>query len=332
MNVHDRRREDVENGKKMASCELARLDLTWEELSSDVYFQAEFVALYAAPDGIDALELQNYRHASALRNIPGTALYDLETPHGYGGPIAPTLSDFSAGIDEWKARHREAGHVCEFLRFHPFFAVERLADQFDVFRPDRDTVVVDLTMSADERLKAYSQSTRRFLRKAQRAFQIRILRPDESETFQLCYEAGLRRNRAVARYYLSQEQHRRCLAAPWATTFVIEANGEAVGAAVFLHSGSLAHYHLGGLTDAGIENHGLYLLLDHAFGHFGASGQRWMHLGGGRSSDQNDPLLHFKRRFSERTIPFYAGGLIFDHAAFLQLGGGREGRLQSYRG
>jgi hypothetical protein len=310
---------------------LVRLGLTWDDVADDVYLRRDFVTLYAMPDGIDALELPDYRHLAALRPIPGTDLCDLETPYAYGGPVAPDADAFGAGIETWRTKHAAAGHVCEFLRLYPFIAVERMAERFDEFRFDRDTVVVDLGVSAEDRLKWYSQSTRRFLRKAQRAFRIRRLDPDEHAIFQHCYEAGLRRSQARPRYYFTAEQHRLCLAAPWATAFVLEAAGEAVGAALFLHSRSLAHYHLAGLTDAGIAEHGLYLLLDHAFNHFAASGQRWMHLGGGRSTAPDDTLLHFKRRFSETMIPFHTAGLIYDREAFARLGGGRDGRLQAYR-
>lgn len=313
----------------MSEQALMRLGLSWEDVADDVYFRRDFVALYAAPDRIDALELPTYRHLAALRPVPGTALEDLETPYGYGGPIAPDASAFDAGLDAW--RRRQAGRICEFLRLYPFIATERVSDRFDEFRFNRDTVVVDLRISTADRLAWYSQSTRRFLRKAQKAFRIRRLGSDEHETFRRCYEAGLQRSQATTRYYFTQEQHRQCLAAPWATAFVLEAEGEAVGAALFLSSRRLAHYHLAGLTDAGIANHGLYLLLDHAFNHFAAQGQYWMHLGGGRSTDPEDSLLQFKRRFSDATIPFHTGALIFDRPAFERLGGGQGGRLQSYR-
>jgi len=313
----------------MSEQTLMRLGLDWEDVADDVYFRRDFVALYAAPDGVDSLELPTYRHLAALRAVPGTDLQDLETPYGYGGPIAPDAKAFAAGIDAW--RGRQAGRVCEFLRLYPFIATEEVSGHFDEHRFDRDTVVVDLRIPPQERLAAYSQSTRRFLRKAQKAFQIRRLGPDEVSTFQRCYEAGLKRSQATARYYFTEEQHRQCLAAPWATAFVLEAEGEAVGAALFLSSRKLAHYHLAGLTDVGIAHNGLYLLLDHAFNHFGAAGQHWMHLGGGRSTAPDDTLLDFKRRFSDQTVPFHTGALIFDRPAFERLGGGRNGRLQSYR-
>jgi len=316
----------------MSQQALMRLGLDWEDVADDVYFRRDFVALYAEPDGVDALERPDYRHLAALRPIPGTGLRDLETPYGYGGPIAPDPAAFAVGLDAWRRRQAAAGHICEFLRLYPFIATERMAEGFDEFCFDRDTVVVDLRTSTEDRLAWYSQSTRRFLRKAEKAFQIRRLAPEEYQTFRRCYEAGLQRSQARARYYFAEEQHRQCLAAPWATAFVLEAEGEAVGAALFLSSRRLAHYHLAGLTDAGIAHHGLYLLLNHAFNYFAAQGQFWMHLGGGRSTDPEDTLMQFKRRFSDATIPFNTGALIFDRPTFERLGGGRDGRLQSYRG
>ena len=51
-----------------------------EEVMSDIYFDPQFVRLYAAPDKVDSLELPGFRHTSAVRQIPGEELEDLEIP------------------------------------------------------------------------------------------------------------------------------------------------------------------------------------------------------------------------------------------------------------
>ena len=94
--------------------------LTPTELLDDVYFRPDYVRLHARPDKIDSLIRENFRHAAAVRPIPGTRFEDLETPHGYGGTSATDTSALVEGLAEWRERQRRAGRVAEFVRLHPF--------------------------------------------------------------------------------------------------------------------------------------------------------------------------------------------------------------------
>src|SRR5262245_30247233 len=68
------------------------------EVMADVYFRPDFMALHALRDGVETLEFPGFRHAAAVRQIPGTDFEDLETPWGYGGPVALDESAFWQGL------------------------------------------------------------------------------------------------------------------------------------------------------------------------------------------------------------------------------------------
>lgn len=310
---------------------LVRLDLDWGNLAADVYFRPDFGALHARPDAIVGMERPDYRHIAAVRPVPGTSFYDLETPHGYGGPIAPTEATFSAGLADWRQQQRDQGRICEFVRVHPFFRVEGVRSEFDHLRQDRLTVTVDLARPGDNRRKNYSKTTRNIVKRALDTVTIRTLAGDEWPLFRDLYHAGLDQNTAQRHYYFDDNYYRDLLAAPWCRVYAASDRGEAVAAASFLVSGAIAHYHLSGQTPAGRDCHATYALLDHAFDRSAAEGAVYMHLGGGRGSDPADPLFQFKRKFSDLTLPFYIGGFIFDRELFSRLGGGRDNRFQSYR-
>jgi hypothetical protein len=84
---------------------------------------------------------------------------------------------------------------------------------------------------------------------------------------------------------------------------VEDANG-ASAAALFLHDGREAYYHLGGrrTTDAPLRG-AMSLALGEGIREAWRQGCRIVVLGGGRSDDPHDPLLAFKRQLATAAVP-----------------------------
>ncbi len=301
-------------------------------LCRDVYFRDDFVALHNTPHGIDGIRREGFVHVAGWRPIPGSALQDLWTPHGYGGPMATDETALRNGIAQWRTRQEKAGRVAEFIRFHLCFDPISFADLFDHVAINRPTVMVDLSQAQHHRHRNYSQSTRRFLRKAERELSVRQLSADDAGMFFNLHEAMLTRQGADPRHRLSMPYVAALLAMPWCVAWAAELKGRAVAASCFLITDSpVAHYHLGGGDQAGLDHSAQYLLFEAAFAHAAAAGCAWMHLGGGRTTAPDDHLLAFKRRFSPIEARFHVGGLIYDRAAYERLGGARGGLFLGYR-
>jgi hypothetical protein len=293
-------------------------------LMQDVYFRPDFLELHA-PKGLDTLRRSDFCHGAVEKPIAGSARCDLETPWGYGGPLALDPDALAAGLAEWRSMQQARGRVAEFIRLHPFINPVALWGRLEMLEFNRPTVIVDLQQTAAERWNFYRDSTRNCLRKAQRTLTIRRLAAAEWPLFQALYEAGLERNEAAKSYFLSDVYHRSLLAQPWCDAWVAEDREGPIAASCFLHSGTpLCHYHLAGGNERSRKHNALYLLLDEAFSYYGKSGYRWMHLGGGRSSSLDDSLLAFKSKFSRDRAHFYIGGIVLDRCAYQKLGGGHE--------
>lgn len=294
-----------------------------ETLWRDVYFREDFLQLHA-PRGLEIMARPAYQHAAAQVPIPGSDRYDLETPWGYGGPVASNPEALAAGLAEWRSLQRQKGRVAEFIRLHPFVDPVALEDHLDMLEFNRLTVIVDLKESEAARWNFFSDSTRNCIRKARRILTMRPLIAAEWPLFKELYEAGLQRNEAVEAYFLRDGYYRALLASAWCRAWVAEDKEGPVAVSCFLHSGTpFAHYHLAGGNSRSRSSNALYLLLEHAFVHYTKLGCRWFHLGGGRSTFPDDSLLAFKSKFSPQRAPFYTGGLIFDVTAYRALGGGR---------
>jgi hypothetical protein len=296
-------------------------------LMQDVYFRDDFLALHA-PRGLSSMDGSDFRHAAVEVPIPVSQRCDLETPWGYGGPLALDEPALAAGLIEWRAKQQAQGRVAEFIRLHPFINPVPLCERLDMVAFNRRTVVVDLEQPAAARWNFYSDSTRNCIRKAKRTVTVRALAAAEWPLFKNLYELGLKRNDAQASYFLSDAYFQGLLAQPWCRAWVAEDNEGPLAVSCFLRSDTpLCHYHLAGGNDRSRKANALYLLLEEAFCHYAKAGCRWLHMGGGHTVSPDDLLLAFKSKFSPERAHFYIGGMIFDPAAYEKLGGGRGGRF-----
>jgi hypothetical protein len=321
-----------ERACKLTSAALTLRGITPKEAMADVYFRPDFLELHSHPDVCDILDTGTFRHGSAVRAIPGSKLEDLETPHGYGGPSALDISSLKEGVSAWRDKQQRAGRVAEFIRLHPFLNGEALNGMVDYLEFNRKTVILDLEQSIDERWKTYSKGTRHALRHAEKNLTVRKLDADEWVIFWYLHQETLIRNAVGADLFFPSGYYKALLAKGWVKGWVAEKNNGPIAVAVFLSSTPrLCHYHLAGGTDIARETKANYLLLEHAFRHFAEQGGKWMHLGGGRSRDPEDPLYKFKSKFSKLRASFYIAGMIHDPKLYKALGGDQCSRFLGYR-
>ena len=302
-----------------------------EELAEDVYYRRDFFELHRGSGFIDCIEGPSFHAGAVVRAIEGTDLEDLETPWGYGGPIATSHEQMRQGMWLWRQRQREAGRVAEFVRLHPFLNPLAVHDYYADIKFDRVTIAVDLSLPREQRRRVYSEGTKNRLRRAARSMTVVRLGIEHAEDFRRCYETGLDRNNALSAYYFGDDYYETILASPWATCLGGQLDGEIVSIACFLHTGIFCHYHLSGSTSDGRAKFAHYLLLDHAFDYFSEKGARLMHLGGGRTERPDDALLEFKKKFSRWRLAFYTAGAIYDPEAYAQLSTGDTRRFLNYR-
>ncbi len=304
------------------------------EVRADVYFLPAFWSLHAGSDPSDRLERDDFLHGAAIRTIPGGDRQDLETPGGYGGPVAASAPALAEGLAAWRHRQRRAGRVAEFIRLHPCLNPRPLAGLLDHLAFNRATVMVELGQGRDARLAGYGETTRQLIRKTRKTLVVRRLEATGWPLFRSLYEAMLARHQADRRHFFPEDYYQRLLSEPWCLPLVAESDGQAIAAACFLATAGspVVHYHLSGGTEAGLRQNAHYRLIDEACERFEAQGKRWLHLGGGRTPAPDDGLWLFKAKFSRIHARFHVGGLIHDSEAYQALGGPRDGRFLGYRG
>lgn len=245
-------------------------------------------------------------HGFHLAAIPETGWHDLQSPYGYGGPLASTEApDFLRSADlafrEWAIGH---GVVAEFIRFHPLLENWRYYGGEQRF--DRHTVWVECGES--DHLPNYDVRQRTAVRKAIKAgAEIRWLAQDEAiARFPGFYRQAMQAIGADGFYLFPDDYFAALFSLPFAHTAAAVLDGEIVAMALFLCDG-IGEYHLSGKTAIGGRWSATNLLLHEAFRAMPGLGIDRMHLGGGSTAKPDDPLLFFKSGFSRQRAEYRIG-------------------------
>jgi len=300
--------------------------------SRDVYFTPGYHDLHSI--GTDDLP-QCYRlgddHEALylpgmLMTIPGDragrVFRDFQTCNGYGGPFATGPADaifLQKAWRQWRHDASDQGIVATFFRLHPLTGNERLLPPSAVIRKDRSTVYVDLTQGVEAAWKRATGRHRNMVNKGRRCgFEVHWNNPRSWEEFQTLYSNAMERLEAPASLRFSLGYFAALRDLPEAQLATIHAGGRLMSAAIFLFSTTWAHYHLSA-RDSDAENCMMNHLLQAAFERASERGLRGVHLGGGKTTAPDDPLLKFKQSTGGALVDFNVAIVVSDDQKYQKL-------------
>lgn len=300
------------------------MHLTSLNLDQDIYYQREYAELYAVESELFEFVFQEKAQSVVFRGlkrridqvaghpVKGKAFFDLETPYGYGGPLSNTTDPafLQRAFSAYRKHCQAENIVCEFIRFHPFNSLAKKNELFDMHFEERQVVVVDLSLSQDERRAQYSKTTRNIVKRAAKRLTVSQIDNDNS-VFKNMYYQTMTRNQANEFYYFDESYFEKLFRISGVTLIGTQLDDVYASAGYFMCGGELAHYHLSANNNELSKENGNYLLLDAAFDHAKELGCKYMMLGGGRTSSPDDNLFRFKSKFSPIYLPFYIAGLDF---------------------
>lgn len=243
-------------------------------------------------------------HLTPLPDVPG---FDIQSPYGYGGPLANCADPAFLGR-AWAAyvdAVRAQGVAAEFVRFHPLARNERFYGG-ETAR-DRDTVWVDLRLPAIA--AGYQTRVRTAVRKASNAGLRFAWAPsaDIPARFAGFYRAAMAALSAAKFYYFEDAYFESIAKMPAARLAVCSRGDEWLCAALFLFGGSCVEYHLAASSDAGKRLSASNLLLHEAAESCKVEGYAKLYLGGGTDRSADNSLLFFKSGFSSNRELFRVG-------------------------
>jgi hypothetical protein len=248
-------------------------------------------------------------HLTALPDVPG---FDIQSPYGYGGPVANShdvgfLNRAWRAYVEWA---RAAGIAAEFIRLHPL--AENASFYGGRIDEDRQTVWIDL--QADRLFAEYQTRVRTSIRKAEKSgMRFSWVNNDEIPgRFASFYRAAMDAISASPFYFFDDAYFAQLAAWPAAKLGVCLLDDQWVSAGLFLYGGNTVEYHLAASTGLGKRFSASNLLLHEVGTSAKAEGYSRLYLGGGTDRRPDNPLYFYKSGFSKCRAPFNVGTYCHD--------------------
>lgn len=305
----------------------------------DIYFLPAYGKLNEHIEGGEAQIFDftcKYGHVRSVfirRAVPfllnGEKYYDAITPYGYGGPVVLEATDreklVNAYADAYRAYCRKNRIVDEFVRFHPL--AENALDFGCLYETtyNRHTIAVDLT-DDDYSKTQFTPDCRNMIRKAaKKGVEIEV---DEEcsrmAEFIPLYFKTMDKNRASGYYYFESDYYDQLQHIEGSNLILINAllEDKLIGSAMFMLSDENMHYHLSSTDPEYYSYAANNAILAQAIEYGRVHGKKWLHLGGGVSASEKDPLFKFKRNFGrmdKNLKDFYMGKAVFLPDEYAQL-------------
>ena len=299
----------------------------------DIYFTPEYYRLYENNGNGKAYcfvykEGENYclnpflkTELSPIRKSITKVYYEVRGVYGYNGIITNSedpkfISNFHIAFNKFCI---DSNIVTSFSRFHPLIKNESLSRKFDLLNKDRDVVALDLTQSYNDIFKnEYSTKARNMIRKSiKNQFKIEIIdNPTREEIleFKTIYIKKMESLNAKEFYFFSEQYFIdifNILSKNAYLLRVVNEQNELMCASIFFHYKNYFHYHLS--ARSGIpDNSASSFMIDQAVQFAKSKNIKFLHMGGGRTSDPHDTLFHFKKTFSKFLLPFHYEIRIFN--------------------
>jgi len=295
-------------------------------LLKDIYYQKKYIQLYLKED--EEIFEFNYKENAyyfynisikrpikkiGKKNILNNYYYDLETAYGYGGIICNTSNkDFiKKAVSAYKKECLSQNIIAEFTRVHPFNEnFKTLKSYYDLFVFDRETIAINTTLTKEQRWDSYPSKTRTILRKCQK--ELTFEKSNDLNSFMDLYAKTMHKNKADSFYYFNKDYFKNLIELNNVDLYVVKLKDTIIATSFFILGKSLAHYHLSANNYEYRKYNANYYILDSIFNIAHSKQISHFHLGGGRTSQENDTLLKFKRKFSTITKQFYLAGMVFN--------------------
>ncbi|RRS31273.1 MAG: hypothetical protein P794_04285 [Epsilonproteobacteria bacterium (ex Lamellibrachia satsuma)] len=291
-------------------------------LINDIYYNDEYISLYLKKDE----ELFSFKYEEEenifinktikrpIRKIGNIEIddgfYDLETAYGYGGFYTNSQDQefIARAMNAYKTKCNEEKIIAEFIRFHPFNNFPIKCNNFLDFNVyDRDVVVKKLS---DDIFKTYNAKVRNTVKRATE--KVLFQESENIAKFMELYNATMLKNNASNFYFFEESYYKNLLKNKSVKLYELLYEEEIIAMGFFMFGKSIGHYHLSANTPTSYKINANYALLHNVFQIAQDLRLEYFMLGGGTTSEADDSLLKFKKKFSKDLKPFYISGNVYN--------------------
>jgi hypothetical protein len=306
-------------------------------IQQDIYFTPEYYKLYEENgDGVALCFVYKMGNDIAMYPFLKNSInnlkfnleneyYDIQGAYGYNGVV--TSSYNSAFIESFFKVFQsfcvENNIIAEFTRFHPLLNNVIFSHGYLDILFDRMTIFIDLQQDIDEITQYFQRTTKKQIKRAVSRYGITV----ETYTnvtgivdfFLPIYKEVMDRVNSTEYLYFKKSYFSSLLQHTKNVCFVAYQNNKSVAVIICLLSDYFIHGHLGGATTESLSFSPYSLLYYEIIKYGKQNGYKFLHLGGGATSADNDSLFNFKCHFSNTKADFYIGKKIHNKTIYNQV-------------
>lgn len=243
----------------------------------------------------------------------GEKVYDMITPHEYGGIISNDCSNSLKQelLEKVSYYCRDNNIIFQFSRINPFFpGLPKIYERsgFELVHSNSQ-VYVDLDFTEEDIMVDYKSNVRRNLKRAvKEGLQFGLAEKSMANLviFQDMYQKAMDILEAKRFLYFNREYFRQLLDCDCSKlAFVQDAEGQTIAAGIMLTGGNTVYYHLGCFDRGHASKRPMNYLMHSMILWSRDAGYGRFHLGGGGRS-----LMQFKEGYSSTRVDYYTASQI----------------------
>jgi hypothetical protein len=259
------------------------------------------------------------------RAIDGTAYKDITSVYGYSGPLSrsknPPVEDIRLFQKELK-NYFDANHIISvFSRLHPLLDNQALLlNDLGEITDLNLTVGIDLNVPEAQQKRQYARSLKNRINhlKKQGVRIVKVSGKKEIDAFIEIYKENMDRVNAAGIYYFPADYFYTFLEKIDSCILLAAYEGQWISGSLCTFCNGIMQAHLNATKNDFLHLSPLKLVLDQARVEGKARGMDWLHLGGGRSGE-DDSLFVFKSQFSDERFMFKVWKYIHDEEVYNSL-------------
>jgi len=303
-----------------------------KEKINDIAYNSDYIDCYASiNDNIEAYihqEGNKFLFFPYIKSpIPDRVnLYDLQNSYGYGGPISNTLDSkfLKKAWLQFSELSVKSGIIAGLIRFHPLLKNHNyiICDNIKL-KKDREIVYLCLDKKIDKVWGDFSKDNKEKIKKAKK-LNVSVKCDSKLSSVKEFSDFYIKRMEELKapKFYLFSENYFKKIYKLGKDSFCVYrafVNDKMIGGALILLSDMFVYYHLSASSSEYFKyapnNMLRYFVIKDLLG----KRRNYLIFGGGRSSNPNDTLLAFKKRFSKEIAWYYYATFIFNQYEYDQI-------------
>ena len=256
-------------------------------------------------------------------------VFHLFSPWYYGGPIyhvtdqTVLLKTFRSWRKELDKYCQENNIISEMYRLNPIIDNHLLFSDDTSLSYNRDIVVIDLRKDLSQIYDEYAHKVRKNIKKAERSG-LKIIHSNNKEDFEKFIEVYLlsMREKNVDSFYHFDNNFFSKLFTFFSTDleiFRVEYQEKTIAATIVLGKYKILHDYLRGSLTQYLFLRPNDIMIHNIINFAKDKGYDYYSLGGGASTNPDDPIFNFKKSFSPVTKKFYTYKKIHNLEKYLEL-------------